>query len=65
MTYNLAVELGPQYGIEPSATVLRIADESKRALYPVNMEMGRLSINPRRRVGVSGHGYNPAFLRGD
>ena len=65
MQYNLAVELAPQYGVEPSQTVLRIADESKRALYPVNLEMGRLSINPQKRVGVSGHGYNPAFLRGD
>jgi hypothetical protein len=65
MQYGLALELAPQYGVEPSQTIMRIADESKRALYPVNLEMGRLSINPHKRVGVSGHGYNPAFLRGD
>lgn len=65
MIYNLAVELGPQYGVEPSQTIMRIADESKRALYPINLTMGRLSINPQKRVGVSGHGYNPSFLRGD
>jgi len=63
--YNLALEIAPQYGVEPSPTLLRIADESKRALYPVNLTMGHLSINPHKRVGVSGHGYNPAFLRGD
>lgn len=65
MQYNLALELAPQYMVEPSQTIMRIADESKRALYPINLEMGRLSINPQKRVGVSGHGYNPAFLRGD
>ena len=65
MQYNLAVELAPQYGVEPSPTVFKNADESKRALYPGNLQMGHLSINPQRRVGVSGHGYNPAFLRGD
>lgn len=64
-TANLALELAPQYMVEPSPTLMRMADESKRALYPVNLEMGRLSINPHKRVGVSGHGYNPAFLRGD
>ena len=65
MHYNLAVDLAPHYGVEPSDTILRIAEESKRALYPLNLEMGRLSINPHKRVGMSGHGYNPAFLRGD
>ena len=65
MQYDLALELAPQYGVEPSQTIMRIADESKRALYPINLTMGRLSINPQKRVGVSGHGYNPAFLRGD
>ena len=65
MQYGLALELAPQYGVEPSQTIMRTADESKRALYPINLTMGRLSINPQKRVGVSGHGYNPSFLRGD
>ena len=65
MQYNLALEIAPQYMVEPSQTIMRIADESKRALYPINLTMGRLSIDPQKRVGVSGHGYNPAFLRGD
>lgn len=64
MQYGLALELAPQYGVEPSQTIMRIADESKRALYPVNLTMGRLSINPQKRVGVSGHGYNRDFLAG-
>jgi hypothetical protein len=65
MQYGLALELAPQYGVEPAPTIMRIADESKRALYPINLTMGRLSINPHKRAGVSGHGYSPAFLRGD
>lgn len=62
--YNLALELAPQYMVEPSQTIMRIADESKRALYPINLTMGHLSVNPHRRVGVSGHGYNSDFLAG-
>ena len=64
MVYGLALELAPQYAVEPSQTIMRIADESKRALYPVNLTMGRLSINPQKRVGVSGLGYNSDFLAG-
>jgi hypothetical protein len=64
MQYNLALELAPQYAVEPSPTMLRIADESKRALYPGNLDMGHLRLDPRRRVGVSGLGYNPDFLSG-
>jgi hypothetical protein len=61
---NLALELSVQYGVEPSPTLLRMAEESKRALYVPNTEIGRLSVNPRRPVGVSGLGYNPDFLAG-
>ena len=62
--YNLAVEIAPQYGVEPSATVQRIADESKRALYPINAEVGRLSLRPGRPVGGSPLGYPRGFLEG-
>ena len=56
------LEIAPQYMVEPSQTIMRIADESKRALYPINAEVGRFSFSPGRRVGVA-HGY-PRFLEG-
>ena len=43
--YNLAVDLAPQYEREPSPTVFRIADESKRLLGNVNVEVGHLSMD--------------------
>ena len=53
MQYNLALELAPQYTVEPSQLVKDTAQESKRALFPINTEIGRLRLNPRRsRVGV-------------
>lgn len=51
--YNLAVDLAPQYEREPSPTVARIAEESKRALSPVNAEVGSLALFPGRGVRVS------------
>lgn len=41
-TTNLAVDLGPLYGVEASPTVQRIAEESKRLLGNVNATVGRL-----------------------
>jgi hypothetical protein len=32
ITYNLAVEMAPEYGYEPAATVVRTADQGKQAL---------------------------------
>jgi hypothetical protein len=43
MAYGLAVDLAPQYEREPSATVLRIAEESKRQVGNVNATVGRLT----------------------
>jgi hypothetical protein len=43
MQYALAVDLAPQYEREPSATVLRIAEESTRAIGNVNAIVGRLT----------------------
>ena len=64
MTYNLAVEIAPQYGVEPSPTIQRIAEESKRALYPINAEVGRLSLWPGRRGGLGGLGLPQEFYTG-
>lgn len=61
---NLAVELGPQYGVEASPTVQRRAEESKRALYVVNAEVGRLSLTPGRPVGGTALGYPRGFREG-
>ena len=62
--FNLALELAPQYEVEPSPMILRTAEESKRALYVINTEIGRLRLDPRRPVGVSGLGYRPARKSG-
>ena len=64
MTYNLAVEIAPQYGVEPSQTILRIAEESKRALYPINATVGRLSLRPGRPVGGTALSYPRGFREG-
>ena len=42
--------------MEPSPTILRIADESKRALFLINAEVGRFSLWPGRRGGTGGLG---------
>ena len=62
--YNLACDLGPQYGIEPSPTIVRIAEESKRSLYVINAEVGRLSLTPGRPRGGTPYGYPKGFYTG-
>jgi hypothetical protein len=64
LQYGLACEIAPQYGVEPSPTILRIADESKRALYPIHTEVGSVSLWPGRRVGGSPLGFPRGFLEG-
>ena len=61
---NLAVELGPQYGVEASPTVQRRAEESKRAIFPINVEVGRLSLTPGRPRGGTPYGYPRGFYTG-
>lgn len=63
-SYNLAVELAPQYLAEASPTVQRIAEESKRSLFPVNARVGRLSLVSGRGRGGSGLGYPRDFYTG-
>jgi hypothetical protein len=64
MVYGLALELAPQYGIEASPMILRTADESKRALYVINTEVGKLSLWPWRPVGGTALGLPRGFLEG-
>lgn len=64
LTWNLALELAPQYAVEPSPMILRTADESKRALYPINATIDRLSLRPGRPVGGSPLGFPRGFLEG-
>lgn len=62
--FNLALELAPQYGVEPSPLILRTAEESKRALYVLNAEVGKVSLWPGRPVGGSPYGFPRGFLEG-
>jgi hypothetical protein len=64
MVYGLALELAPQYMVEPSPLILRTAEESKRALYVINAEVGKLSLSPGRPVGSTALGYPRGFLEG-
>jgi hypothetical protein len=54
--YNLAVELAPEFGMEPSATVLRIALTSKRNLKRQNNPLDVMSM-PYAILGAPGR-YN-------
>jgi hypothetical protein len=64
MVYGLALELAPQYMVEPSPLILRTAEESKRALYPLNAEVGKIALWPGRPVGGSPLGLPRGFLEG-
>jgi hypothetical protein len=64
MQYGLALELAPQYGVEPSPLIVRTAEESKRALYVINAEVGKLSLRPGRPVGGSPLGLPRGFVEG-
>jgi hypothetical protein len=60
--YALACELAPEFGVEPSPTVQRIAMVSKRDLKRVNnpgdlMSMPRALIAKRRRFNIFSGGY--------
>lgn len=55
--YNLACELAPEFGVEPSPRVIRIADVSKRNLKRINNPMDVLAI-PATLVNTGGAKYN-------
>ena len=53
LQYALAVDLGPQYGVEASPTVQRVAMAARQDLSPVNARVGRLSPSPGGEPMVS------------
>jgi len=55
--YNLACELAPEFGVEPSPRVIRIADVSKRNLKRINNPMDVMSV-PGALAGVRGARFN-------
>ena len=61
---NLAVRLAPFYGVQVSPDLRQWAEESKRALYPINAEVGRLSLTPGRPRGGTPLGYPRGFREG-
>lgn len=62
--YALAVDLGPQYGVEASPTVQRIAAEAERSIYPLNATVEPLDLWVGRRGGGSGLTLPRGFLTG-
>jgi hypothetical protein len=62
--HNLALRLAPRYGVQVSPDLKQVAEESKRALYVVNAEVGRLALTPGRSRGGTALGYPPGFLAG-
>lgn len=46
MSSNLAVELAPEYGLEASPTVQRLAAQALADLAPINFRPGRLQMQP-------------------
>lgn len=61
MRYNLAIELAPEYGKEPSQTVLDIADKSRRWVKRQNSKPRYLEMD----AGAGGRGKRFNILSGE
>ena len=61
---NLALRLAPFYSVQVAPELRQWADESKRALFPINAEVGRISLVPGRAVGSGGLSYPRGFREG-
>lgn len=55
LRYNLALELAPEYGKEPSASILSVALESKADIQRINIEPAYLKsdVGTRGRIGFN------------
>ena len=56
MDYNLAVELAPEYLVEPSMTIQKIANDSKSRIKIVNSKNAPTLRSPMRNLGSGGSG---------
>ena len=61
---NLAVRLAPFYGVPVAPELRQWAEDSKRALFPINAEIGHISLVPGRRVGSGGLSFPRGFREG-
>ncbi len=56
LQYNLAIEIAPSFGVTPSATLMKLAAESKGSLKKINYDVKRLQF-PSNLVDRRAYGY--------
>lgn len=55
--YNLAIEIAPEFGVEPAPTIVRIATAAKRTLKRIN-NPGDIMEFPANLIGAPGSKFN-------